>query len=320
MTGSSATTSAVLVAHQLGERFHADVTPLLPPDVALAALSPANFWDVPNTAQALIAIPPRGIPQPEKPSGWPGNLRWVQAVSAGVDEFPPWIFDAPVVTCGRGATSIPLAEFVIASLLAVEKRFSEIWLTDPPSGAPPELGALFGKTLGLLGIGSIGIEVAKRAQAFGLRVLAHRRTDAPSPVPGVELTELEPLLAQSDHVAVLLPLTARTRHLLDARAFEALKPGAHLVNISRGGVVDHAALLAALETGRVGFATLDVTEPEPLPAGHPLYAHPRVRISPHVSYGGLPLRELLVRQFLPNLTRFLAGEPLAEQVRPEIGY
>ncbi|WP_400770694.1 NAD(P)-dependent oxidoreductase [Methylosinus sporium] len=209
---------------------------------------------------------------------------------------------------------------MIASLLAVEKRFPEIWLTGPPKGAPPELGALFGKTLGLLGIGSIGIEVAKRAQVFGLRVLAHRRTDAPSPAPNVELAALEVLLAQSDHVAVLLPLTDRTRHLLDARAFQALKPGAHLVNISRGGVIDHDALLAALETGRVGFATLDVTEPEPLPTGHPLYSHPHVRISPHVSYGGLPLRELLVRQFLANLTRFLAGEPLAQQVRPEIGY
>jgi phosphoglycerate dehydrogenase-like enzyme len=320
MTRLSATSSTLLVAHQLGEQFQADVAPFLPSEIVLAPLSPWSLWDVPTEAQALIARPPRGVARPEKPPGWPRDLRWVQAVSAGIDEFPEWIFDVPVVTCGRGANSAPLAEFVIASLLAVEKRFSEIWLTGPPSEAPPELGMLSGKTLGLLGLGSIGLEVAKRAHAFGLRILAHRRTDAPSPVPYVELTELESLLARSDHVAVLLPLTVRTRHLLDAHAFRALKPGAHLVNISRGGVIDHAALLAALDSGHVGFATLDVTEPEPLPAGHPLYTHPRTRISPHIAYGGRPLRELLVRQFLANLTRFLAGEPLAEQVRPEIGY
>ncbi|PWB82266.1 MAG: dihydrofolate reductase [Methylocystaceae bacterium] len=313
----------VLVAHQLGPEFEKNVAPHLPPGVELIGLPPQSAWEIPAGVRALIAVPPRGgnvvVPK-QKPRGWPHDLEWVQAVSVGVDEFPEWVFDGPVVTCGRGLNSIPLSEFVIASLLAVEKKFPEIWLDSLEAWRRPDLGALYGKTLGLLGLGSIGVEVAKRAQAFGLRILAHRRSDAPSPVSGVELVGFDELLAQSDHLAVLLPLTKDTRHILDARAFELLKAGAHIVNISRGGVIDHQALLAALETGRVGFASLDVTEPEPLPSGHPLYAHPRVHISPHISYSGLPPRGLLLKLLLANLTKFLAGEPLLERVLPKLGY
>lgn len=324
MTEPPITTAArILIAHQLGPEFETSVAPHLPASVELIGLAPQTAWDIPAGAQALLAVPPRGgnvvVPR-DKPRGWPHDLRWIQAVSVGVDEFPAWIHDGPVVTCGRGLNSIPLAEFVIASLLAVEKKLPEIWLDSLAAWKRPELGALHGKTLGLLGFGSIGLEVAKRARAFGLRILAHRRSDAPSPLPEVELTSFDTLLAQSDHLAVLLPLTSRTRHILNARAFDLLKPGAHIVNISRGGVIDHDALLAALDSGRVGFASLDVTEPEPLPAGHPLYAHPRTHISGHISYSGLPPRGLLVQLFLDNLRRFLAGEPLAERVLPEIGY
>jgi phosphoglycerate dehydrogenase-like enzyme len=313
----------VLIAHQLGPEFETGVGPHLPPNVALLRLPPEQAWEIPEGVQALIAVPPRGgnvVVPAHKPRGWPQDLRWLQIVSVGVDEFPAWIYDVPIVTCGRGLNSIPLAEFVIASLLAVEKKFPEAWIDSREAWRRPELGALYGKTLGLLGFGSIGVEVAKRALAFGLRVLAHRRSDAPSPVPGVELAGFDRLLSESDHLAVLLPLTQQTRHILDARAFELLKPGAHVVNISRGGTIDQQALLAALDSGRVGFASLDVTEPEPLPAGHPLYAHPRTHISGHISYSGLPPRKLLAQLFLSNLSKFLAGEPLAERVRPEIGY
>lgn len=320
---STKTRPPVLIAHQLGSEFETSLAPHLPRNVALVALPPHSAWDIPAGAQALIAVPPRGgnvVAPKQKPRGWPHDLRWIQAVSVGVDEFPEWIFDGPIVTCGRGLNSIPLSEFVLASLLAVEKKFPDIWLDSLEAWKRPELGALHGKTLGLLGFGSIGVAVAERARAFGLRILAHRRSETPSPLPDVELVGFEPLLAQSDHLAVLLPLTRETRHLLDARAFALLKPGAHVVNISRGGVIDHQALLAALESGRVGFASLDVTEPEPLPSGHPLYAHPRAHISPHISYSGLPPRGLLVELFLTNLRKFLAGEPLVERVLPEVGY
>lgn len=324
MTDTSTNTrSPVLVAHQLGPEFEKNLAPLLPPDVALIGLPPQSAWEIPPGARALIAVPPRGgnvvVPK-QKPLGWPHDLEWIQSVSVGVDEYPEWIHEVSTVTCGRGLNSIALSEFVIASLLAVEKKFPEIWLDSLEAWKRPDLGALYGKTLGLLGFGSIGVEVAKRAHAFGLRVVAHRRSDTPSPVPGVEIAGFDEVLARSDHLAVLLPLTKQTRHILDARAFELLKPGAHIVNISRGGVIDHQALLAALESGRVGFASLDVTEPEPLPSGHPLYTHPRVHISPHLSYSGLPPRGLLVELLLTNLQKFLAGEPLLERVLPELGY
>ncbi|MBG0809977.1 dihydrofolate reductase [Methylosinus sp. H3A] len=321
---STKISSPVLIAHQLGPEFEKAIAPHLPANVALIGLTPHAVWEIPAGAQVLVAAPPRGknvVAPKQKPQGWPHDLRWVHTISVGVDEFPDWIFDGPIVTCGRGSNSIPLSEFVLASLLAVEKTFPEIWLDDDIETRPRrEMGALHGKTLGLLGFGSIGIEVAKRARAFGLRILAHRRSEAPSPISDVEFVGFEQLLAASDHLAVLLPLTRQTRHLLDTRAFELLKPGAHIVNISRGGVIDHEALVAALESGRVGFASLDVTEPEPLPSDHPLRRHPRAHISPHISYSGLPPYQLLVELFLANLGNFLAGEPLVERVRPELGY
>ncbi len=118
-----------------------------------------------------------------------------------------------------------------------------------------------------------------------MRVLAVRRTDAASPVDGVELVpSLDALLEASDHLVLAVPLTARTEHLLDADAFAKVKPGVHLVNIARGRLVDQDALRVALDDGRVAMATLDTVDPEPLPAGHWLYEHPKVRLSAHISW------------------------------------
>src|SRR5207302_905829 len=114
------------------------------------------------------------------------------------------------------------------------------------------------------------------------------------------------------------PLTPATRHMIDASVFARMKPTAHLVNISRGGLIDQEALLMALDEGRIARATLDVTTPEPLPEGHPLYAHPKVRVSPHISFSGGPPRNIPI--FLNNLRRYIAGEPLEGLVQPGEGY
>jgi phosphoglycerate dehydrogenase-like enzyme len=292
----------------------------LPPHIAVQALPPERAWSVPAEAEILIAVPPRGerakVPV-QPPPGWPGRLRWVHAVSAGMDEYPPWLFQVPLVTCGRGTNSATIAEFALAAILAVEKRLPEIWIGEAKTWKPVQLGTLQGKTLGLLGYGSIGREIAVRARAFGMEVLAFRRSGGAE--PGVRIADFAAVLAAADHLVVALPLTPQTEGIIDAAALASLKPGAHLINIARGRLVDQAALLASLKSGHLGFASLDVTEPEPLPAGHPLYTHPRVHLSPHISWsGGDPSR--YVPLFTENLRRYLQGEALLNLVPPGRGY
>lgn len=314
----------LIVAHQLDAEFEALAGPRLPDRVKLHRLPRERAWDLPAAAQVLIAIPPRrfGAAAPLAPvPDWPRGLRWVQTRSTGVDAYPRWMFDGPIVTCGRGLHAIPIAEFVLASLLAVDKLIPSIWVGDAEAWRRRQLQAsLYGKTLGLLGFGSIGQAIAERALAFGMRVLAHRRSAAAAEMAGVVIADRDQVLAEADHLVLAVPLTPATRHLLDRAAFEQVKPGVHLVNIARGAVLDQEALLAALDAGRVGFASLDVTDPEPLPTGHPLYAHPRVHISPHVSAGGAPDTAGFVELFLKNLDRFLAGAELDGQVLAERGY
>jgi phosphoglycerate dehydrogenase-like enzyme len=311
----------LVIAHQLPQQA---LTLLdgLPDGVALRALPPAEAWQVPAGAEILIAVPPRGgnvVVPTNAPPGWPGRLRWVHTVSAGVDEFPEWMFDVPQVTCARGSTSVAIAEFTIAALLAVEKRLPEIWVNNAEAwSSKPGLGTLSGKTLGLLGFGSIGQEVAARARPFGMEILAFRRSGGP-PRKGVRFADMDTVLANADHLVIALPLTPATSGLVDTAAFNRVKPGVHLVNIARGRILNHDALLTALESGQVGAATLDVTDPEPLPRGHALYTHPSVRLSPHISWSGgdHTTHKDLLRE---NLRRFLGGEPLLNIVPPSRGY
>jgi phosphoglycerate dehydrogenase-like enzyme len=152
-------------------------------------------------------------------------------------------------------------------------------------------------------------------------VRALRRSGAPSGVPGVEIArDLGSLLAGADHLVLAAPSTRETRHLLGAAALARVKPSLHLVNVSRGDLVDQDALRAALDDGRVALASLDCVDPEPLPAGHWLYAHPRVRVSPHISWSMPGALDLLIEPFVENLRRFAAGEPLLHRVDPRLGY
>jgi phosphoglycerate dehydrogenase-like enzyme len=262
-----------------------------------------------HSSPALIELAGRGV-------------QWVHCYGTGVDSIPVEVFDGRIVTCSRGASAIPIAEFVIAAMLAVEKRMPEVWLSSPPDRwYDNDLGEINGKSLGLVGLGGIGTEVATRALALGMRVSATRRSSAPTPVPGVELRAgFDDLLPTSDHLVLAAPATARTRRMLDAAALERVKPGVHIVNVARGSLVDEEALLAALDDGRVGMATLDAVEPEPLPAGHPFFSHPRVRLSAHVSWGSELDNQRIVGMFVDNLQRWVAGERLEGVVDPVEGY
>jgi phosphoglycerate dehydrogenase-like enzyme len=255
----------------------------------------------------------------------PGRgVRWIQVIGTGIDAFPlQRVPDDVQVTNMRGASAVAISEWALAVMLAFEKRVPDTWLDAAPERwqGDPRLGTLWGKTLGLVGLGGIGLATAARARPFGMRTIAVRRSSAPSPDPDVELVgSLADLLPEADHLVVAAPLTDATRHLLDAEAFALMKPGVHLVNVARGGLVDQDALREALDDGTVARASLDAVDPEPLPAGHWLYDHPGVRVSPHISWSRPGAIPDLLEVFFANLRRHLAGEALESPVDRTAGY
>jgi phosphoglycerate dehydrogenase-like enzyme len=249
------------------------------------------------------------------------QIRWVHVLGTGVDGFPFELMGDRILTCSRGANAAPIAEYVLAAMLSFEKRMPDIWISGREEFQEFALGQLSGRTLGLVGLGSIGSATARRALSFDMNVIAVRRSPAKSSVPGVTVVAaLSDALPLCDHLVVAAPATTETKHLIDKSAFSLMKKGTHFVNISRGSLVDQDALLAALEDGTVEMATLDVTDPEPLPDGHPLYSHPRVRVSPHVSWSAPDTLRMTVAMFEENFRRHVAGQPLDGVVDMTAGY
>ena len=250
------------------------------------------------------------------------GVRWVHVLGQGVDHFPFEHLGDRTLTCARGVNAVPIAEWVVAMLLTAVKQLPDHWLSEPPRRwVLADLGSLEGATVGLVGLGSINRAVAERLTPFGCRMVAVTRSGTPSPVSGVEVTtDVREAVADADHVVLGVPLTPETEHMFDDDLFAAMKPGAHLVNIARGRLVDQDALRRALDGGRLGMASLDVCEPEPLPAGHWLYSHPGVRLSAHVSWSDPGALDRLHAAFADNLDRWLADEALIDVVDPAAGY
>jgi len=251
------------------------------------------------------------------------GVRWIHALGTGVDAFPFDLLTDQTLTCSRGGSAIPISEWVLATMLAFEKQLPESWIHGVPAAgwSRAALGTVHGKTLGLVGLGGIATAVAQRALPFGMLVRAYRRSAARSPIAGVEvLGSLRELVAVSDHVVIAASSTAATHHLFNRDLFAAIKPGAHLVNIARGALVDQDALRTALDAGRIAMASLDAVEPEPLPDGHWLYTHRRVRLSPHISWSMPGAAELLIQPFIDNLRRYQTGAPLTGVVNRDAGY
>jgi phosphoglycerate dehydrogenase-like enzyme len=250
------------------------------------------------------------------------GVRWIHTLGTGVDRFPFDVIEDQIVTCSRGASAIPIAEYVLAVMLAFEKQLPDVWMTGAPErwyGA--RLGGLYRKKLALVGLGAIGLAVAERALVFGMEVGAVRQSDAPSPLAGVRIAgTLAELVRDADHIVVAASATTATRHLIDDAVLSAVKEGVHLINIARGSLVDQEALRRALDDGRVARASLDTVDPEPLPEGHWLYSHPSVRITPHVSWSMPGATELLLEKMVFNLHRYRAGEPLDGAVDRDRGY
>jgi phosphoglycerate dehydrogenase-like enzyme len=251
------------------------------------------------------------------------SLRWVHIANTGIDGFPLDEVPAHVqLTCNRGLSAGPISEWVLASMLAFEKRFPQTWLAEPPPmWNIAELGTLEGGRLGLVGWGGIAQVIARRALPFGMEVRAFRRRAEPSGMEGVEIVDsVEELAAWADHLVIAAAATPETRHIVDATVLDAAKPGLHLVNIARGSLLDQDALRDALDEGVVARASLDVVEPEPLPEGHWLYEHPDVQVTAHVSWSTPTAADAIIEPFLANLARYQAGEPLDGEVDRAAGY
>ncbi len=256
------------------------------------------------------------------------ELRWVQAVGAGTGQLQSaGLAEAGIrLTSAAGANAVGIAEFALARVLAHWKQFRELDEAQRRHEWEPRFGRqLAGCTLGLLGLGAINSAVAARAHAFGMQVLATRRSATPgATAPHVDelfpTTELHAMLGCCDVVIAAVPETPETRGLIDAEAIAAMKPGAFFCNVGRGSLVDEAALIDALERGHLSAAALDVASIEPLPPDHPLWDTRNLYLSPHAATSPSALFVNLHELFLDNLRRYLAGEPLANEVELTRGY
>ncbi len=256
------------------------------------------------------------------------RLKWVQVTSAGVDDmmYPDFVESDVVMTSAKGIVGVHLADHAMALLLALTRGIA--WAIRHPSwdqrDATRDMSwELLGSTMGIVGLGGTGREVAARALGFGMRVIAVDPMDVDLP-EGVEycrkLDGLDDLLEASDVVAICAPLTPETEGMFDRDAFNRMQSHALLINVTRGPIMDEEALVEALETGGIGGAGLDVVPEEPMPDDHPLWRFDNVVITPH-SAGGSPHRiGRSVGLFCDNLTRLLAGEPLTSVIDKRKGY
>ncbi|MBB1259496.1 D-2-hydroxyacid dehydrogenase [Streptomyces alkaliterrae] len=259
---------------------------------------------------------------------WPGGggrPGWVHTASAGVDRLLPELAASDVViTNARGVFDQPIAEYVSGLVLAMAKDFHRTWeFQREHAWRHRETKRVAGTRAAVIGSGPIGRAIGRTLMALGVAVeLVGRRERTGDPEFGTvrAADDLDSLLPSADWVVCAAPLTPATEGLFDAAAFGRMKPGAHFVNIGRGRHVVTADLVAALESGRLGGAALDVLEEEPLPGDSPLWRVPGLLISPHMSGDTIGWRDDLARQFVENFDRWVAGEPLLNVVDKHLGY
>jgi len=261
------------------------------------------------------------------------KLRWIHTSAVAVETLclPELFARGIAVSNTRGVQAVPIAEHVLAVVLALSKQLPFVlenqlqarWAQNEFMGERlPWL--LKGRTLGLIGVGTIGSEIAKRAEAFGMRVIALRRRPAYGVIGHVERVygreELDDFLGQCYVLVIAAPLTPETHAMMGEKQFAQLPKGAIVVNVGRAKIIETDALVAALKSGHLGGASLDVFPQEPLPADHPLWKAPNVILTPHTSGFRQGHWDEVVQLFGDNIERWLRGEPLKFRVEPELGY
>jgi phosphoglycerate dehydrogenase-like enzyme len=268
------------------------------------------------------------------------RLTWVHSATSGVERAltPAARERGLMVTNARGVFSRPIAEYVLMMILSVSRRLPQLLeLQRERTWQPLEGAELRDVTVGIVGLGSIGRAVAALASSFGCRVVAVRRhaelestpraddDEAPA-VADLQLDRvggpesLPELLAESDFIVLALPLTPDTEDLIDADTLALVKPGAWLINVARGRLIDERALLRALRDGQLGGAVLDTFRDEPLPPTSAFYDLPNVIVTPHTAWSSGRVLDRSVELFCDNLRRFASGEPLLNVVDPDAGY
>jgi phosphoglycerate dehydrogenase-like enzyme len=257
------------------------------------------------------------------------HIRWIHTPSAGVEfilSVPELQHSDILLTNSVGAHAIPIAEFVLMYMLSHIKHVRDLFGLVPAEAWKFEdreqLDELTGKTVLIIGLGSIGQEITRRANAFGMRVIGSRRT--PIPMEGVQQVVgadgWHALLPEADFVVLAAPLTNATRGMIGAAELALMKPSSYLINIARGQIIDTSALIDALNSGQIAGAALDVTNPEPPPADHPIWTAKNIWITPHISYSSPRTPERQIEIFLENLGRYTNGQPLRNLVDKEAGY
>ena len=255
------------------------------------------------------------------------RLRYYHSIGAGVDAIltPELVNSEVVLASEKGEVGIHLAEHAFALLLTITRGIHTALRKPDYSLREPirkEQWELHDQTLGIVGFGGTGRAVAQRAHGFGMKVLAVDIDDVPG-MTGVTLWKsdrMNDLLGQSDVIVICLPLTKATRHMFSRDLFRRMRRHAILVNVTRGAIVFGDDLLAALDEGLIGGVGLDVTDPEPLPAGHRLWTHPRAVVTPHTA-GGSPRRAgRVISTFCENLRRLRNGQPLLALIDKQKGY
>ena len=263
-----------------------------------------------------------------------GTLRWAHSAAAGVGSAltPEFAATGARLTNSRAVHAEPMADWVVAALGYCFRGFHEMvaaqregrWSSTRFTDGLIPTREFTGARIGLVGLGGIGSAVARRCAALGMEVRAVRRRSGLALPRGVDWAgrprDLDKLARWSDALVVSAPLTGETRHLVGAGTLAALPKGAFLINASRGAVVDEAALLASLDRGHLAGCVLDVFTEEPLPPAHPLWRHPGVLVSPHVSAVSDRFWERETELIVDNVRRYKAGRRLRNLVDSKAGY
>lgn len=254
------------------------------------------------------------------------RLKWIHALSAGIDGLavPDILHKDIAISSTKGIHGQPMAEHVLGMMLTFSRGFHILRQQQTDRQWRKYLAAdeICGKTAGIIGLGSIGQEIARKCKLMGMKVLAARRNPEQDELVDqfYAVNDLGGLLSHSDYVIVTVPATPDTFHLIGENEFRAMKPAACFINVARGTVVDEQALVAALQDKRISGAGLDVFETEPLPADSPLWGMPNVIISPHMSAISPYYMDRAITVFCNNLERFKSGSELCYQVDRTRGY